>query len=170
MSINTMQLSPPWYTIQRLVKAMFEGDKEVEVKDLISSNNATYKLVIIVSNNEKAQAIKAIMPAKIPMGNITVECFVCGAEQQDVPAMDKPEADIFRIAFTGNSIFDRIETKDFSMGGNPNIKPYCIFKKVVIQFWNDDLSDFYGNYNGLPTEIADQLFVRKEIMFSISDK
>lgn len=34
---------------------------------------------------------------------------------------------------------------------------YCVFKKEVIQFWNDDISDYLGNYTTLAKDIAREI-------------
>ena len=45
---------------------------------------------------------------------------------------------------------------------------YCIFKKEVIQFWNDNLSDYRGNYNGLASDIAKEILKANIVQFCIS--
>ena len=48
------KISPPWYTLQRKVAALFAGDKDIRVNDLVpDEENDCYILNIDVRNHEK---------------------------------------------------------------------------------------------------------------------
>ncbi len=158
------KLSPPWYTYHKKVQAMFGRDPEVEVKDLGEIEDGKYSYMILVSEKKKAGAIKAILPQNVEMGNIEIHLTILGPDEDDIAPLDKSDAEIYNAAFSGNPIFVKTAVRSF----DPLTVSYCIFKKEVIQFQNDDLTDYYGNYNGLASDIARELFNPSEIQFCIS--
>jgi len=158
------KLSPPWYIYHRKVQAMFGRDPEVHVKDLAEVEEGKYSYMILVSNKEKAEAIKAILPQSVKMGNTEIDVAILGPDEDDIVPLDKSDVEIYEAAFSGNPIFEKTAVRSYG----PFATGYCIFKKEVIQFWNDDMSDYYGNYNGLASNIAQELFNPSEIQYSIS--
>ena len=100
----------------------------------------------------------------VDFGGITLTATIFGPTEDDVRPSEKPELELYEDAFTGNPLFE--QTKVRSLAGISF--EYCIFKKTVIQFWNDDLSDYYGNYNGLPTDIAKDVLRESTVQFSVS--
>lgn len=158
------KLSPPWYEYHRKVQAMFGRDPEVHIKDLADLGDGKFSYMILVYNKEKAEAIKAILPQKVEMGNVTIETAILGPEENEVKPSEKSVTENYEAAFAGNPIFEQAITREilsFEMN-------YCIFKKEVIQFWNDNLSDYCGNYNGLASDIAKEIFIPTDIQFCIS--
>lgn len=158
------KLSPPWYVYHRKVQAMFGKDPEVHIKDMSDIGNGNYSYMILVSNKEKAKAIKTILPQNFKIGNVTITVTILGPDENDIESSNKSDVEIYETAFSGNPIFEKTIVRtigSFEMC-------YCIFKKEVIQFWNDDLSDYYGNYNGLASEIAKEIFNQSDIQYCIS--
>lgn len=47
---------------------------------------------------------------------------------------------------------------------------YIVFKNKVVQFWNDDLSDIYGNRSTLYQDIAKEIFGESSGIFFCTDK
>jgi len=158
------RLSPPWYTYHRKVQAMFGRDPEVYVKDLAEVENDKYSYMILVSDKKKAEAIKAILPQNIQMGNVGIDLAILGPDENDIDPLEESDTEIYTAAFSGNPVFVETAVKSFG----PITASYCIFKKEVIQFQNDDLSDYCGNYSGLASDIARELFNPSEIQYCIS--
>jgi hypothetical protein len=147
------RLSPPMWTVHRQISALFGKDVEINIKEPVETD-AGVDFIIIVSNNAKAQAIKALLKNSFDCG-VHVNVYVYGADENtEVKASDIGDIKTVENAFAGNPIFFGI--KDVSSAGRT--MAYCIFKKEVIQFWNDDLSDFYGNCSTLPHFLAIELF------------
>lgn len=155
-----MKLQSPWYTYHKKVQALFKEDDKVNVRELADLGDGNYSFIILVSDKAKAEAIKAIINDKIEMGNVTVTVTVLGPDENGVNDI---EADIstYETAFSGNSIFSKVVSASI-MGMNLN---YCIFTYDIIQFWNDDMSDYYGNFNGLAEDIARDVFKETGVMF-----
>lgn len=160
------KLSPPWYFYHRKVQAIFEKDSEIHIKDLDRIDNGNYSFIILVFNKEKAQAIKAILPAVVEIGGITVNVYIYGPDEDDIQPLNKSDDEIYETAFSGNPIFEKTITRNYPIGKIS----YCVFKKKVIQFWNDDLSDYCGNYSCLASEIAKEIFNSSKINFCISSE
>ncbi|MDO5575331.1 MAG: hypothetical protein Q4G60_15280 [bacterium] len=162
------KLSPPWYVYHRKVQALFGRDPEVHIKDLADLGDGKFSYMILVYNQEKADAIKAILPQKVERGNITIDVTILGPGEDDIKPDVKPDREAtiedIHAAFTGNPVFERTITRTLGM----YVISYCVFKKEVIQFWNDDLSDYFGNYNGLASDIAKEILKPTAVQFCIS--
>ena len=154
-------LSPPWYSYQRKVQALFGKDPEVRVRELYEVDQCNFTLFIIVRSEKKAQAIRALLPRCVEISGITVTSRIfIPVDDCEVRAEAKTsDAQLLKDAFTGNPIFDRIE-----VAGRPVLSwSYCIFKKEVLQFWDDDLSNFYGLHTTLAETIAREILKEVDV-------
>lgn len=156
-------LSPPWYSYQRKVLALFGSDPEVRVRDLHEVDRCNYELFIIVRNEAKARAIRSLLPRTVKISGVTVTTYIfIPVDECDVESSKHAcEIQLLKDAFTGNPIFDRVEALDF---GGLKLS-YCIFKKEVLQFWNDDLSNFYGLHSTLAEIIAREILNEVNVQF-----
>ena len=64
-------------------------------------------------------------------------------------------SEIYGTIFKNNGIFRDVKVSTDQMGTPHN---YIRFEPKVVQFFNDDLSDYNGNWSGLASEIAEELF------------
>ena len=160
-------LSAPWYTFGKMVKALFERDPEIDVHDVAQCDpdeDADFSLVIGVKNHEKFIALDRAMPSKKEWGNVILQIDVLDETDADTDQ----SVELFKTIFAGNPILRDIKTRTDEAGFSWN---YCIFEPEVIQFWNDDLSDYSGNWNGLAQDIAEEVFTDKYAMnFCTADK
>ena len=92
-----------------------------------------------------------MIPESVDMGNITIKnnFKYTGKRNTDV--------DLLKVAFAGNPIVSEIVAVETPFQTTVD---YCVFKKEVIQFYNDEMMDINGNYNGLAHDIARKLFVQ----------
>jgi hypothetical protein len=146
------RLSPPWYTYHRKVQALFGGDPQVMVKDLAEVQGG-YEYMILVNNTEKASAIKTLLKNPVSIGSVNVHAAILGPDENDIKETDVIDLELCEKAFSGNPIFKETVIRSYAMYEFG----YCVFKKQVVQFWNDDLSDYYGNYSGLAADIAKEI-------------
>ena len=165
MRMNNLRLSPPWHSYQRKVFALFGADPQVKMRDLRQVDEANYELSMLVCNGLKAQSIRALLPRTVQISGVTVTTRVSfPIEQCEVgPPSQVCEAQLLEDAFTGNPIFDRIDAQGVPMGGIQI--GYCIFRKQVIQFWDDDLSNFYGVHTTLAEDIARDVLKETTVQF-----
>ena len=156
-------LSPPWWSYQRKVKALFGSDPEVRVRDLFQVDEGNYTLFIIIRSEKKAQAIRALLPRCVEFGGTTVtsRIFIPVDECEVRVGMQGNDIQLVEEAFTGNPIFDRVE----AIGMGLFNFAYCIFKKEVIQFWDDDISNFYGLHTTLAETIALEILKDVDLQF-----
>lgn len=159
-----MQLSPPWYAYHRKVLALFGGDPQIHIKDLAALDEGKYAYMILIDDAKKARAIKTILLKEIYIGNITIQATILGPDEDLIQSASTDAVTLFNDAFSGNPIFDKAITVHFG-GQTFN---YCIFKKVILQFWNDDMSDYYGNFNGLPSDVAKEILDTEGVQFCIA--
>jgi len=148
------KLSPPWHTYHRKVLALFGRDPQVTIRDLSDDVSGNYGYFILVSDMEKAQAIKAILSNPVDLGATTVTAYIFGPDEDtEVKAAELDDAELIKNAFKDNPIID-----SFLDTGNIFFSfTYCIFKKEVIQFYNDNLSDYCGNMSCLAEDLAREI-------------
>lgn len=142
--------SAPWVTYYREVDALFKKDEEVFV--VLDEENV--ELRIYVNNQYKASAIQYIMPTEKEFGNVILKIEVIPANGMKIRNVDETNIlDIVCDAFRENnavymvtgvrSMFDLI---------------YVIFRKEVVQYFDDNLGDINGNCSTLYEVIARDIF------------
>lgn len=151
----SLGLQSPWVTYNNYIHAILDPDPDIEVGDIekVSDNvDGIKKIDIIVNKHDKAEALKAVMMQKIVFGNITVFINIIDTEVDDD---QEALVEKFRVLFENNPIVKKIET--ITDPANVDHSFIC-FDPVVVQFYNDDMTDLYGNYNGLFEDIAREIF------------
>jgi hypothetical protein len=143
---GTMNLSAPWYTYAKKVKAFFAYDDEVTVGELEKLGNGHYSLAITVKNPAKAYALDKLVRPDTVFGETHVFTDVA------LDGVEGTEA-LLRTAFKGHFAVADVATKA-TPGGN---SVYLRFQPEIIQFYNDDLSDFAGNYTELIHKVAAEI-------------
>jgi hypothetical protein len=147
----TTQLSPPWYTLWNEIKASIGNDPGVTVGDLDTSQTP-YIVPISVDNHDKAVAIASIMNLHHQMGNITVDVQVKDPAGNIVtpitPSNPQALVELIESGLGNNGWFQKVVAQPF-YPGSPSTVVFVVFSKAVIQFFNDDLSDLYNNYNNV---------------------
>ena len=155
------QLSAPWYTVHRKLIKLFKNDPEVKVSELTKDTkeqDGKYVVYIICNNQEKLTAIEKLIKSEYAFGNVKMYIkFTCENSTEDWEQ-------ILKTAFKGNRAVNAILTV-------PDLYDelfYVVFEDEVIQFYNDDTRDCFGNWNGLYTDIAKDVFKDNfQIKFSI---
>jgi len=143
---NKVGLSTPWVTYARKVNALFEKDPEI----LVDYENEGPTLTIYVENAAKADALEQLLPASKEFGNVTLNIKV-------VPANSQTKISLFRNAFAGNPIVNKVETTVEMAPGAPQVN-YVIFAREVVSFFNDDLGDYFGAESTLYEDLARDVF------------
>lgn len=142
--------SAPWVTYYREVEALFKKDEEV----LVVLDEENVELKIYVNNQSKASAIQYLMPTEEEFGNVILKIEVIPANGMKIRNVDETNIlDIVCDAFRENdavytvtgvrSMFDLI---------------YVIFRKEVVQYFDDNLGDINGNCSTLYEVIARNVF------------
>ena len=140
-------LSSPWMSFFHEIEALFKGDPEVTVR--FDEEENTIKL--FVDNTDKAEALSRLLPSERAFGGVTVQVKV-------IPA-NHPEDDVsvlLKKAFDKNPAMVMVKNID-EVFSNPIT--YVVFKKEVVQYFNDDLGDLNGNHSTLYQDIAKDVFL-----------
>jgi len=149
-----LKLEAPWNTYQKKVKALFEQDPDIIVGEVneLSDGKTNYAFDIEVLNHEKFVALDRVMPEVVEFGNVTLGITLYD-EENSVSTEDGIE--IFATIFKDNPLVEDVkDVVDFTGTRHGFVR----FKPRVVQFFDDDISDFNGNWSGLAQDIAREVF------------
>lgn len=145
------KLAPPWVTFVNEINALFGEDPDIGV----TYDNNEHTVKIYVEDNEKAAALDKLLPEEKVFGNVTLKIYVVPANGGSPFGFEfKNTDDLFNTAFNKNPAFSFAVSIDCLYS---NKITYVVFAKKVVQFFNDNLNDPYGNKNTLYQEIADEI-------------
>ena len=142
---NELKLSAPWITYYRKIDAIFGKDPDIKVR----YNEDDVALKLYVEGQDKADAIRQLLPEEKDFGGVMLRIDVIPANVQQT------KASLFRKALQGNPAFSYLQTVE---GVFTNPISYCVFEPEVVQVWNDNLADINGNMTLLYETIANEVF------------
>ena len=152
--MRKINISAPWVTYHKKVKALFEGDPDITVGELFEpeDDSTNYGFDLEIRSHKKFEALNQLLPKVKTFGNVTLGIFLYDEENL---AASKDSIALFKAVFEGNPLVKafHIETDHT---GTP--RAFVIFHPQVIQFFNDDTSDYNGNWSGLAQDIAREVF------------
>lgn len=137
-----IKMSSPWVTLLNEYVAMFGDDPDIKVE----SRNDGMTIRLLVSNSDKADALTQLLPDHYDFGTVTV-----GIEVVPDNGFDTARSSLFVRAFANNPVLSRIITLS-DVFASPIT--YVVFRKEVVQFWNDNLGDPHGNVSTLYQDLA----------------
>lgn len=149
------KLSPPWWTVYNKIKAMFEADPDITIQPM-SGGDTSYTIYLDTPDANKALALKNILKTEYHFGGVSLKIVtrVTNKIDESLKRSDTTYDNYLDALATTPAVVDIRHVVD--MFGTKWI--VIDFKKEVVQFWNDDLMDYYGNWNGLYTDIATDIF------------
>lgn len=154
-----VSLSAPWVIYFRMIEAMFKRDPRVKVV-LDSSDGANQEIKIYVEGDSKAEAIQKLLPDEKTFGNVSVRVTVYPANTTSTS-----KSTLIERAFDGNPVLTQVIRTN--LWDNP--VEYIVFEKSVVQYFNDDLSDYHGMCSTLYAELAKELFGEETNIFFCTD-
>ena len=156
--MENVKLSPPWITFYKEICAMFSQDEDIRIE----YNEDKSAITLLVKKYEKAEALKRIMPKEKAFGNVVVKINI--EYRNGIQTVEEA----YKLAFENNPAFKYT----FVFQADTNAITYVVFKKEVVQYWNDDMSDPHGVTSTLYENIADDIFEKENgVIFSTdSDK
>lgn len=164
------KLSPPWNTIRNMLVALFIDDDEITVKPIHDNGDGTYSITLESPNATKVCALSRILRGEFIFGNVTLKIKYAVTNGSKV-AEDYNKNDLYDIVLEAlastPAVVDIKRVENFV--GDEFI--VVEFAKEVVQFYNDDLKDFYGNWNGTFVDVAKEIFkTRSNVMFTVAEK
>ena len=152
MSKN-FKMEAPWITHKKMLHAMFDPDPQIIVGEIEESQSPefNYVLGIQVRNHDKFVALTKVLVTSLKFGNVKMEIILYDEEN----SASNPYVEIYQSLFNGNPLVKDIKTVS-DPAGTPIV--FVRFQPKVIQFFNDDISDYSGNWNGLAKSIAEEIF------------
>ena len=152
--------SAPWVIYYREVQALFAKDSRIRV----FLNEEKHELDIYVDWQDKADALTKLLPTEKVFGNVTLKVNVIPSNEDSRVRANMcrnssvNHSDIyaaFRVAFFGNTALDFVE--EATVPGGMKVC-YVVFMKEVVQFFSDDLTDYFGIMSTLYQNIAKDVF------------
>ena len=143
-----LKLSAPWQIYYKELCLLFEQDEEVR----IVYDTDQQIISIYVDNAAKADAMAAALPTEKEFGNVTLTIVVVPANKSN---LRRTRGTVYEDLFYKNPIVNDVVTID---GILTNPITYVIFKKEVVQYFNDDLGDAHGMCSTLYQDIAKRIF------------
>ncbi|MDQ5823642.1 MAG: hypothetical protein M3441_05435 [Chloroflexota bacterium] len=145
-------LSPPWYTLWNKIDKAVGADPGFSVQPLQDNGDGTYT-VVITSQGGDPTPLAAVLKKSHTLGNITVNVEVQELHV-DVLSINTPGELVGALngALKTNPYFvQAIQTQPSPFYQVPSV--VAVFTASVIQFYNDDLSDYYRNFNGVTADV-----------------
>lgn len=154
------KLDAPWYSYQKKIAKLFEHDNKIKVDPvkLITDEAGEpdhYRFKIHVYGHLKAEALKLLLIDSVTFGNVRLVIDIVDHEE-NIDENNLPA--IYGELFKGNDILRDIKTFTDAAGVEHT---YVRFNPRVVQFMDDDISDYNGNWSGLPAEIAREVLEEK---------
>lgn len=144
-------LVSPWIGLYREACAFFKHDKAVHV--IFDDENKA--LNFYVDDAEKAAALDALFPSAMEFGNVTVTIKVVPANGEAVDCSEDKMVDLLNKAFKDNDAVIAIKHVHGFADFTAN---YVIFAGEVVQYYTDDIGDYFGVNSTLYEDIARDLF------------
>lgn len=145
-------LQSPWVLFYKEAYALFRNDPQVEV---LFNNEEPELKFWVHGNDEKAAALARFMPSVKKFGNPELKISVVGDDGEPVPDINCTDQVCIHKIFEGNGAMSYIKDVETIFGDNLT---YCIFKREVVSYYSDDLTDYFGVTSTLYQYLADDIF------------
>ena len=148
-----LKLSPPWVLYYKKLNTLFEYDKDV----LVIYDEDEMEIKLYCSDNNKSEALSLLLPNTISFGDVELKITVIPSNEKTNKVkitINNPETAIYVLFNTNNNYVESVEVIPTPFGKFT----YVIFIKEVVQYFEDNLSDFYGVKSTLCEDIAREIF------------
>ena len=140
-----VKISAPWVLFYREINALFHEDPEVHV-----TFDEEEKVVnLYVDNDEKASALENLIPSEKTFGEVTLKINIIPANSNRTRTINN--SDDYDSAFHNNGAVSFIKKID---GVFTNKIVYVVFQREVVQYFTDDIGDYFGVESTLYENLA----------------
>ncbi len=155
-----MALSPPQYGLWRQIHSSIGASSCVEVKEIVEQDGTNF-IDVIGCDAEVCQGLALILNSQYNFGGIevTVRVFDPDGVQYSFPILQESEDVValvktgFQNALRGNPHFNRLIEEESFLGNSFWVE----WKPDIIQFWNDNIGDYYGNNNYVVSDVFSEV-------------
>jgi hypothetical protein len=154
-------LSPPWWAQANKIIHTIGASAEVRVGTLVETGYG-YDLAVVTDDKAIGTGLATILVQKYGFGNVTMTVTPRNSDGTRWAA---------RVI---GSVDDLVSATQDALAGNPLLSEVITGRQVpsiytevvaviaarVIQFYNDDLSDFYHNFNGVASDVFAGILTR----------
>ena len=141
---NEVKLSPPWVTYYKELCALFHMDPDITVEDMLED----WVIGITVYNHKKAEALRKLLPEEKTFGKVSIHVDIYDKENAKET---NDVTELLQAIFDGNLSFNKVHIIRDQAGCDHK---YLIMNPDIVQFFNDDLSDYCGNKTMLMEDVA----------------
>jgi hypothetical protein len=163
--MERVSLSPPWWILYSKICTSIGSDPTLHVQPM-HNGDTVYYIDILAPNVTRGKALRTILNPQYDIGNITVYVRVFDSTGTEITSKNTDPVEkiieAIKIALGTNPYF--VEVID-TRGKLPPMQETIIgqivivFKKAVIQFFNDDISDYYSNYNSVAMNVFKDVLI-----------
>lgn len=170
-----IRLSPPEATYFNEIKFSIGNDPLVRVDPLRELPGGEFRINLHVRGKQKARALATLLVRTKQIGNLRILVMVKTTEGKVVQLISRnlsPReiATLYRVALRTNLLFNVVVVR----ASLSFTAVYPVFKAQVIQFFNDDLSDLFNNFNRVAAfvfrDVLRNTINRTPIQFSTARK
>lgn len=164
---ENIKLSPPWTTIYNKLRVFFAKDPDIKVNPVKLTKAGDRYIVIESPYCEKIDALVRLMKDEYKFGNVTLKIHFAVSNGFKATETDGLYGYAIDGLASNAAIVDIKKVENFVHDEFVVIE----FAKEIVQFYNDDLGDYYGNWNGTYVDVAKELFKENpRLMFTITEE
>lgn len=159
-----LNMSPPWVLYYKKLNALFDGDDDI----LVIYDEDEMEVKLYCTDEDKSEALSFLLPNTVSFGNVELKVTVIPSNEKGADyikgyniTINSYETAMCVLFNNGNKHVEDVKIISTPFGDFT----YVIFKKEVIQYFEDNLSDFYGNCSTLCEIIAKEVFKNIEGVF-----
>lgn len=157
MSSVRLKILPPWATVINKIIALFDGDPQIACNADYSGNYPS--ITLVCNNGDKVTALDQILPEEFDFGNVKLKVNIDGTPSNKA---FKNKKELFETVFKNNPAFAHaVSPVDEGYGWFDMV--YVVFKKEVVQFFNDNLDDCHGIISTLYQDIAEEILTGEAV-------
>ena len=161
-----LKLSPPWVLYYKKLNALFDEDDTVKI--FYDEDNMEIKIYTYLKR--KSEALSFLFSNTIiSFGDVNLKIIIVPFDEKENKVATTIREFNAEDIITSQAAIKILFDPDACIGNRhvKNIRNihtpygdfmYIIFKKEVIQYYEDNLSDFYGNKSTLCEDIAREIF------------
>lgn len=155
---GSQHLTPPWYLLQTELAASLQADPCVTVNAL-QGEGLNMFVDVHVCEQKKAEALAAFISKNHQFNEqlaVRVSVLYDGiAVEGQLPDALEEQVTLLNTALNGNTFFVYART---GLSPTSKVSAFAVFKPLVIQYFSDDISDWYLNTNVVAATLFSKLF------------